>query len=109
VEDQTSSKYAAAIQQFKLGALKSEPIAQMIERQIEPELDQIDARLKALGRVPPEQQPLVTAAGEYMKFRRESWQLRAKAFRKSNMRLLRDADEKERAALAALERLRPPA
>lgn len=109
VEDQTSSKYAAAIQQFRLGALKSEPIAQMIERQIEPELDQIDARLKALGRVPPEQQPLVTAAGEYMKFRRESWQLRAKAFRKSNMRLLRDADEKERAALAALERLRPPA
>jgi rhomboid protease GluP len=108
-EDRTSNVYATAIQQFKLGALKSEPIAQMIERQIEPELDQIDGRLKALGRVPPEQQPLVTAAGEYIKFRRESWQLRAKGFHKANMRLLRDADEKERAALAALERLRPPA
>ncbi|HEX4566544.1 MAG TPA: rhomboid family intramembrane serine protease [Vicinamibacterales bacterium] len=108
-EDRTSTEYTAAIQQFKLGALKSEPIAQMIERRIEPELDQIDARLKALGRVPPEQQPLVTAAGEYIKSRRESWQLRAKAFHKSNMRLLRDADEKERAALAALERVRQPA
>lgn len=108
-EDRTSAEYAAAIQQFKLGALKSEPMAQLIERRIVPEMDQIDARLKALGRVPPEQQPLVTAAGEYIKLRRDSWQLRAKGFHKSNMRLLRDADEKERAALAALDRLRPPA
>jgi rhomboid protease GluP len=108
VEDRTANDYATVIQQFKLGALKGEAIAQTIERRIEPELDQIDARLAALGRVPGNQQALVAAAGEYVKLRRESWQLRAKGFHKSNMRLLRDADEKERAALAALERLRPP-
>jgi membrane associated rhomboid family serine protease len=109
VENRSATDYAAAIQQFKLGALKGDAIAQMIERRFEPELDQIDARLTGLGKVPAEQQPLVAAAGEYVKLRRESWQLRAKGFHKFSMRLLRDADEKERAALAALERLRPPA
>ena len=65
--------------------------------------------MTALGRVPPEQKTLVTAAQEYVTLRRESWQIRAKALHKSNMRLLREADEKERSSLAALERLRPPA
>jgi hypothetical protein len=108
VEDRTANDYASTVRQFKLGALKGEAVAQMIERRIEPELDQIDARLAALGRVPADQQALVAAAGEYVALRRESWQLRAKGFHKSNMRLLRDADEKERASLAALDRLRPP-
>lgn len=106
VEDRTSNDYAAALAQFRLGAMKSEAVAQMIERRIEPELDQAQARLGALGRVPPEQQPLVAAAGEYITLRRESWQLRARALHKSNMRLLRDADDKERLSLAALEPLR---
>jgi rhomboid protease GluP len=109
VEDRTASEYAATIQQFRLGALKGEAVAQMIERRIEPELDQEQSRLTALGRVPPEQKTLVTAAQEYVALRRESWQIRAKALHKSNMRLLREADDKERSSLAALERLRPPA
>jgi hypothetical protein len=108
VEDRTSSDYAVAIAQFKLGAMKAEAVAQIIERRIEPQLDQAQARLGALGRVPSDQQPLVAAAGEFITLRRESWQLRAKALHKSNMRLLRDADEKERSSLAALDRLRPP-
>lgn len=106
VEDRTTNEYAATIQQFKLGAVKSEAVAQMIERRIEPELDQVQARLAALGRVPAEQQPLVTSAIEYIGLRRESWQIRARALHKSNIRLLRDADDKERAALAAFEKIR---
>ena len=109
MEDRAASDYAAAVEQFKLGALKGEAIAQMIERRIEPDLNRVQARLAALGHVPPEQQPLVSAAAEFMALRRDSWELRAKAFHKSSMRLLREADEKERAALAAFERLRPPA
>jgi membrane associated rhomboid family serine protease len=109
MEDRTATDYATAVEQFKLGALKGEAIAQMIERRIEPELDHVQARLAALGHVPPEQQPLVSAATEYVALRRDSWQLRAKAFHKSSMHLLREADEKERAALTAFERLRPPA
>jgi hypothetical protein len=81
----------------------------MIERRIEPELDRIQTRLAALKRVPAEQQPLVAAASEYITLRRESWQLRAKALHRSNMRMLREADDKERSSLSALERLRPPA
>jgi rhomboid protease GluP len=109
VEDRTASEYAAAVKQFKLGALKGDAVAQMIERRIKPEVDQEQTRLAALGRVPAEQQPLVKAAVEYAALRNESWQLRVTGFHKANMRLLRDAEEKERAALAALDRLRPPA
>jgi rhomboid protease GluP len=107
IEDRTAALYAKAVEQFKLGALKAETIAQMIDRRIEPELDQTQVRLNTLGRVPVEQQALVAAADEYLTLRRESWQLRARGFHKSNMRLLRDAEQKERAALAVLERVTP--
>jgi hypothetical protein len=108
-DDQAAHDYEGAVAQFKLGALKPDAIAQLIERRIEPGLHANEDHLRALTHAPREQQPLVTAANEYVALRLESWTLRATAFRKHNMRLLRDGDEKERAALAALDRLRSPA
>lgn len=108
-DDQAAHDYEGAVAQFKLGALKPDAIAQLIERRIEPGLRASEDHLRALTHAPKEQQPLVTAAGEYVSLRLESWNLRATGFRTHKMRLLRDGDEKERAALAALDRLRPPA
>jgi hypothetical protein len=108
-DDRAAHEYEGAVAQFKLGALKPDAIAQLIERRIEPGLHASEDHLRALTHAPQEQRPLVTAAGEYVGLRLESWTLRATGFRKHNMRLLRDGDEKERAALAALDRLRPPA
>jgi len=108
-EDRTARDYASAIGQFKLGALKAEAVAQIIERRIEPVLTETQTRLGALTHVPADQKPLVTAANDYVALRLESWQLRAKALHKSSMRMLRDADDKERASLVLLEKLRPPA
>jgi rhomboid protease GluP len=105
-DDQAAHEYEGAVAQFKLGALKPDAIAQLIERKIEPGLYATQDHLRALTHAPQEQQPLVTAAGEYVGLRLESWTLRAMGFRKHNMHLLRDGDEKERAALAALEKLR---
>jgi hypothetical protein len=107
-EARTARDYEAVVGQFKLGALKPEAVAQMIERRIEPALSAAQDRLHAVGPVPHEQQALVTAAGDYLALRLASWQLRAKGFHKSNMRLLRDADDKERSALAAIEKIRTP-
>src|SRR5215472_2746155 len=105
-EDRTADEYNSAIGQFKLGAMKAEAVAQLIDRRIDPAFTESKTRLDALGAVPREQQPLVAAAGDYVTLRHQCWQLRSKGMHKASMRMLRDADEKERAALAALEKLR---
>jgi rhomboid protease GluP len=108
-EDSTARDYASATAQFKLGALKAEAVAQIIERRIEPVLMETQTRLRSLTHVPADQEPLLTAANDFVALRIASWQLRAKALHKSNMRMLREADDKERASLALLDKIRPPA
>jgi len=106
LEDHTADAYQHTLGQFKLGAVKAEAVAQMIERRIEPDMKGEEDRLNKIGRVPDQQQPLVVSAAKYLALRRECWRLRATAMHKSSMRLLRDADEKERAALAALDEMK---
>lgn len=108
-EDRTAREYAAAVAQFKGGAMKAEAVAQIIDRRIEPHLVETQARLRSLIHVPADQRPLVAAASDFVTLRLESWQLRAKALHTSNMRMLRAADDRERASLAVLDRIRPPA
>ena len=93
--------------QFKLGTVNAEALAQVIERKITPELQAMQARFKDLGRVPPEHQPLLANAEEYLRLRDESWRLRAAALHKSSMPALRKAETAERASLKAFERLKP--
>jgi membrane associated rhomboid family serine protease len=109
LEDQTTKLYDAAVEQLKLGAVKPEGVAQTIDRSIEPELRKAQARLADVGPVAREQQPILDAARRYTALRVDSWQARARALHKSNLRMLREADEKERAALAALDRLKSQA
>jgi membrane associated rhomboid family serine protease len=107
VEDSTARLYQSAMTQFKLGTVTAEALAQMIDRKITPELQAMQARLKALGRVPPEHQPLLASAEEYLRLRDESWRLRAAALHKSSMPALRNAESVERASLVAFEKLKP--
>jgi membrane associated rhomboid family serine protease len=107
VEASTVGVYQTAVKQFKLGAVNAEALAQLIERKITPQLQAMQARFKTLGRVPPEHQPLVANAEEYLRLRDESWRLRAAALHKSSMTALRKAESAERASLQAFERLKP--
>jgi membrane associated rhomboid family serine protease len=107
VEGSTTTAYQAAVKQFKLGTLSAEALAQTIERKITPELQAAQGRLKALGRVPPEHQPLLASAEEYLRLRDESWRLRAAALHKSSMSALRKAEGAERASLEAFEKIKP--
>jgi hypothetical protein len=108
IETRTSGAYQSAMAQFKLGTVSAEGLAQVIEKRITPELQAMQSRLKTLGRIPPEHQPLLEGAEEYLRLRDESWRLRAAALHKSSMPALRKADSAERASLEALERLKPP-
>ena len=65
------------------------------------------ARVAALRGVPQEQVPLATAAREYFKLREASWRRRAEGLVKSNTKILRDAEQTERAAMDAFRKMIP--
>lgn len=107
VEERTAGAYDAAVARFRRHRITADALARMIDRTILPELRTTRARLTALHGVPREHRPLVAAAEEYVRLREESWRRRARGLLQSDMRMLRDAEETERAALHALQTLRP--
>ena len=96
VEGRTSKTYQAAIEQFRKGRLTADGLAQTIDRNIMPELQTADARIKALVRVPPEHQQFVADAEEYLQLRTQSWRLRAEGLRKTNAVTVRKVSKTER-------------
>jgi rhomboid protease GluP len=107
VEARTAGSYDAAVARFRLGRLPAKGLVLLIDQTIIPELQADRARLNALRGVPREQLPLVAAAEEYFQLRRQSWQRRAQGLRQSNMNMLREADQTERDALAAFQKMQP--
>ena len=79
----------------------------MIELVIVPELEAAQRRLRVIAGVPRQQRSLVEGADDFLRLRRESWLLRARALHQSSVDMLRDADEAERASLDVLRQLRP--
>ncbi len=106
VEQRTAAAYDAAVQRFRTGRITTKSLAQLIDTKILPELDAVRSRIAGLRRVPEAHKPLLTAATSYLKLRDESWRLRMEALNRANMRLLRDADQTERASLVAFEQIR---
>jgi hypothetical protein len=92
LEERTAVAYRAALDRFKHGRMTAEALAELADRTIVPELQAADARLQALRHVPPEHQPLVTEAREYLRLRCASWRVRADATRKANTPLRRPKD-----------------
>jgi hypothetical protein len=107
-EDRTAAAYQTAVERFKSGRTTAEALAQLIRRNIMPELQATRTRLNALERVPDVHQPLVTSAQEYLRLRDESWRMRAEGLDKGSMGRLREADQRERASLQALQLIRTP-
>ncbi len=131
-EERTAVAYQAGFDAFKRGRMTAEALAQLAEGTIMPELQAADARLKALNNVPPEHQPLVADAREYLRLRCASWRARAEAIRRtytgprrapegaadaswrlqaearfrSNMVAMGNAEGAERASLEAFQRIR---
>lgn len=107
-EYRSSRAYQDEAARFREGLIEAEALAQVIDGSIVPELQEVRARVEAIGKVPRDHQPFVEAAREYLRLRDESWQVRSEALHEGKMPTLRRADEKERAALEAFHKLRPP-
>jgi membrane associated rhomboid family serine protease len=107
VEERTAGAYDVAVAQFRLGRMSAAKLVEVIDRSILPELQGMYAHLAALRGVTREQMPLVVAAKEYSQLREQSWRRRAEGLRRHSMIMLREADQTERAALDAFEKIRP--
>ncbi len=106
LEARTAGVYQAAVKRFSAGNIQVRALADLIDGTVAPDLQAARARLKSFEHVPPEHQPLVAAADEYLRLRDESWRLRSAALRQSNMRALQKADRSEWRSLEAFEQLK---
>jgi membrane associated rhomboid family serine protease len=132
-EERTAAAYQTGFDALKRGRMSAEALAQLAERTIVPELQASDMRLETLTNVPPEHQPLVADAREYLRLRCTSWRARANAIRRiyadpprapagaastssrlqaearfrSNMAARGTAESAERASLEAFQRIKP--
>jgi membrane associated rhomboid family serine protease len=106
LEDRTATAYQAAVDRFKEGRITAVALARVIDGTIMPQLRAAATRLDSLEHVPQDQQWVIGDAKEYLRLRIESWRLRATALYKGNMRVLREADQAERASLAVFEKVR---
>jgi membrane associated rhomboid family serine protease len=82
IEERTTAAYRSGSEAFRKGRLSADALALLAERTIIPELQAADARLSALTNVPPEHQPLVADAREYLRLRCASWRAHANALRR---------------------------
>jgi membrane associated rhomboid family serine protease len=108
VEQRTADLYQFAYERFKRGRVSARSVADLIEQKILPELRTTDANLKALTKVPLEDQPLVTDAERYTQLRSEGWRLRAEGLRRTGTVPERDGQPTD-PALSAKWRLRAEA
>jgi rhomboid protease GluP len=102
-EGRTATAYDKAVEQFKLGGINADALAQVIQKTILPELNAIRLRLKSFDRVPETHQSILASAQEYLRLRDESWRLRAEGLHKRDMLTLRKADRTEGASLDVLK------
>ena len=107
IEKRLSADYDRAVDEFKAGRADRQSLVQFIERSILPEQEASRRRIMALDRVPLEHRPLINSADIYLRLRGEAWRLRAAALRRSNSAMLREADQREQAALDALRTITP--
>jgi membrane associated rhomboid family serine protease len=82
-ETRTAAAYQTGMDAFKKGRITAQALAQLAEGTIVPELQAEDWRLKALRNVPPEHQPIVADAREYLRLRCASWRARGEAIRRT--------------------------
>jgi membrane associated rhomboid family serine protease len=107
-DERTAALFRTAAAQLTRGRTNEKALIELIEREIIPALEREQPSLVATRVVPEDQKPLVATAREYVRLRLESWHVRATAFRKGSLSMLRQADAREGAARDLLVRIPEP-
>jgi rhomboid protease GluP len=106
VEERTAAAYDAALVEFRQGRIERQELAEVIDRQVIPDLERVRVRVRSFDRPPREHVALVEAAQAFTERRIDSWTIRARALRSGDSRQLREAEAVEREALGGMENLR---
>ena len=97
LEARTTAAYDKEVVQFRKGRLTADALANVAEA-IAADIGATRASLAAITNVPPEQQPIVTDALEYLRLREESWRLRVEGLRQGKLQTLQRAERVESVA-----------
>lgn len=103
-DEQAGATFRGAATQLALGRTSEKAMIALIEGEIIPALQAEQSRLLPRGRVLDDQRDIMVAANAYLQLRIDGWRLRAAAFRKGSLAMLRQADGKEGAARDFLAR-----
>ena len=108
LETRTAAAYDAEVVRFRKGWQTAEKLADMAEA-IASDVRATRASLSTLTHVPPEHQPVVNDALEFLRLREESWTLRVEGLRAGRLQTLQRAERVESAAktlFAEVEKLK---
>jgi len=97
LETRTAAAYDAEVVRFRKGRQTAEALAGMAEA-IAADVRATRDSLASITNVPPEHQPVVNDALEYLRLRENSWRLRVEGLRAGRMQTLREAERVESAA-----------
>jgi membrane associated rhomboid family serine protease len=97
LETRTAAAYDAEVVRFRKGRQTAEALADMAAA-IASDVRATRASLVTLTNIPPEHQPVVKDALEYLRLREESWTLRVEGLRAGRLQPLQRADRVESSA-----------
>jgi membrane associated rhomboid family serine protease len=107
-DDRTAALFRTTARKLAVGRSSEKALIDLIEREIVPALQREQESLVATRIVPDDQKPLLGTAREYVRLRIDAWRMRASAFRKGSLSLLRQADKQEGAARDVLTKIPYP-
>jgi len=108
LEERTSVAYDKEVVRFRKGWTKADQLADMAEA-IASDVRATRASLLTITNIPPEHQPVVKSALEFLRLREESWTLRVEGLRAGRLQTLQRAERVESAAktlFAEVEKLK---
>jgi len=94
LEERTSVAYDKEVVRFRKGWTKADQLADMAEA-IASDVRATRASLLTITNIPPEHQPVVKSALEFLRLREESWTLRVEGLRNGHLQTLQRADRAE--------------
>jgi rhomboid protease GluP len=94
LEERSAASYDAEVVRFRKGWTNADQLANMAEA-IASDVRATRASLSTLTNVPPEHQPVVKSALEFLRRREESWTLRVEGLRNGRLQMLQRADRAE--------------
>jgi rhomboid protease GluP len=103
VEHRTSAAYGDAVERFRRGRMDAAGLRAVIEESVLPDIQNAQARVDAIDRVPAAQQALVDGATAYLRLREQSWRVRVEGLGQGDFTTFAESDRLAQESRVALD------